>query len=118
VSSARRSRATWEPGVEWTQPDIEAVVDEIDAETIVVDAVSFMHEQSETLAELDDELRERVEERGIHFHRVPIPYLASPFIGVLADLVKAAIEPAEATIALHQCRCKPTPGTVCTNARD
>lgn len=106
------------PGVEWTQPDIEAVVDEIDAERIVVDAVSFIHEQSETLAELDDELRERVEERGIGFHRVPIPYLAPDFVSTLADLVEAAIEPSEARVALHPCRCKPTQGTICTNARD
>ncbi|MFT8131113.1 ferrochelatase, partial [Salmonella enterica] len=51
------------PEVRWTQPDIEKVIEEVSAERIVVDAVSFMHEQSETLAELDGDLREEAEER-------------------------------------------------------
>ncbi|MQA90640.1 MAG: ferrochelatase [Gemmatimonas sp.] len=106
------------PGVQWTQPNIEKVVSEIGAERIVVDPVSFMHEQSETLAELDVELREEVEERGIDFYRVPIPYLAADFIAVLADLVESAcvgLADASRDVRLHQCRCKPTAGTLCTN---
>jgi len=107
------------PGVQWTQPDIEKVVEEIDADHIVVDPVSFMHEQSETLAELDDELRSVVEARGIGFHRVPILHVAPTFITLLGDLVEAAVarvrRDAPAPVALHPCRCKPTEGTLCTN---
>lgn len=104
------------PGVLWTQPDVEVVIDSIEATRVIVDPVSFMHEQSETLAELDGELRERAEERGLEFHRVPIPYLAPDFVTMLADLVESAIDPGFATsVALQQCRCKPTRGTLCTN---
>ncbi|MDR0787479.1 MAG: ferrochelatase [Gemmatimonadota bacterium] len=104
------------PGVQWTQPDIEAVIDSVDARRVIVDPVSFMHEQSETLAELDDDLRERAEERGLEYFRVPIPYLASDFVTMMADLVLSAVSPeAEGSVQLHQCRCKPTKGTVCLN---
>ncbi|MEX2570487.1 MAG: ferrochelatase [Gemmatimonadota bacterium] len=110
------------PGVEWTQPDIERVIDDVDAKRVVVDAVSFMHEQSETLAELDDELREHAEARGLEFFRVPIPYRAAAFVSLLGDLVEEAVKgpsrPGGGDDAmLLQCRCKPTPGTFCTNAR-
>jgi protoporphyrin/coproporphyrin ferrochelatase len=105
--------------LEWTQPDVEKVVGEIDADRIVVDPVSFMHEQSETLAELDHELKEEAEERGLGFHRVMIGYAAPEFIGVLADLaepflgVAPAAGPAPA-MPWQECRCKP--GAVCVNA--
>src|SRR5690606_2572616 len=79
------------PGVRWTQPDIETVVGEIDAARIVVDPVPVMHEQSEALAELDGELREFAEGRGLEFFRVPIPHLAPEFIRVLGDLVESAV---------------------------
>jgi protoporphyrin/coproporphyrin ferrochelatase len=112
------------PGIEWTQPDVEKVIESIEAERVVVDAVSFMHEQSETLAELDHELREEAEERGLGFFRVPIPHVDAGFVGLLADLVEevalpVAGEPAEGCrhVPLFQCRCKPTAGTVCTNGR-
>jgi protoporphyrin/coproporphyrin ferrochelatase len=109
--------------IDWTQPDVEKVIAEIDAERVVVDAVSFMHEQSETLAELDHELREEAEERGLGFFRVPIPHAAPEFIAVLADLVEpflgdeaAATEPQApaAGTPWQACRCKP--GSFCLNA--
>jgi protoporphyrin/coproporphyrin ferrochelatase len=113
------------PGVAWTQPDVDRVIAEIDAKRVVVDAVSFMHEQSETLAELDHELRGEAEERGLEFFRVPIPHAAPEFIGVMADLVEAVALPdgppvesfphAERGFPLKQCQCKPTPHTCCTN---
>lgn len=119
------------PGVVWTQPDIETVIAEIDAERVIVDPISFMHEQSETLAELDHELREEAEERGLGFYRVPIDHVQPDFITCLADLVEAVLpnelggqagnESGAAggkleRIELGQCRCKPTVGTVCTNS--
>ena len=111
------------PGVEWTQPDIDKVIEEIDADRVVVDAVSFMHEQSETLAELDDDLRAQAEARGLEFYRVPIPHAAPDFIALLADLVEGVVSPgrrirtsaSSEPVTLYPCRCKPTGGTFCTN---
>jgi protoporphyrin/coproporphyrin ferrochelatase len=109
--------------IDWTQPDVEKVIEEIDADRVVVDAVSFMHEQSETLAELDHELREEAEERGLGFFRVPIPHADPAFIQVLSDLVEPFFEldpearPAGPVAGQPwlPCRCKP--GANCLNAR-
>jgi protoporphyrin/coproporphyrin ferrochelatase len=97
--------------IEWTEPNIEQVIDTIDADRIVVDAASFMHEQSETLSELDIELRSRTEGRGIAFHRVPVPHDSPAFIGMLADLVTSVVEQPPALLA---CKCRP--GAMCLNA--
>jgi len=103
------------PGVEWPQPDITQVIASIDAAAVLVDPVSFMHEQSETLAELDHELRELAEGRGLAFHRVMIPHRAPAFIDVLADLVAPFLTDPPAPSALKSCRCRPTAGTFCLN---
>ena len=103
--------------IEWTQPEIDHVIKRSDASKIVLESVSFMHEQSETLAELDVELREVAEEAGKEFFRVPIPFDRPAFAKVLADLVEpfiAEIDPAY--YQFRQCSCKPTPGTFCLNA--
>jgi protoporphyrin/coproporphyrin ferrochelatase len=110
--------------IDWTQPDVDEVIEKIDADRVVVDAVSFMHEQSETLAELDHELREEAEGRGLGFFRVPIPHADAAFIAVLADLVEPFLAgdvgsgtvPREsvAGVPWHGCRCKA--GAACLNA--
>jgi ferrochelatase len=106
--------------VEWTQPDVERVIEEIDADSVIVDPVSFMHEQSETLAELDHELRGTAEARGLGFHRVPIHYAAQEFISFLADLTvpfldgSAPAAPAGSDRPWGECRCRP--GAHCLNA--
>lgn len=110
--------------IDWTQPDVEKVIAEIDADRVIVDAVSFMHEQSETLAELDHELREEAEERGLGFFRVPIPHAAPQFVNVMADLVEPFITEDVAPGSLPRepitgrpwqgCRCKA--GACCLNA--
>jgi ferrochelatase len=99
------------PEVRWTQPDTEVVVREIDADTIVVDAVSFMHEQSETLAELDIAMRAVAEGRGLGYVRVPIPHDAPEFPALLADLVMP-----ELLDGFSPCRCVPDRGVLCLNA--
>jgi ferrochelatase len=113
--------------VEWTQPEVDRVVEEADADTVVVDAMSFMHEQSETLSELDLELREVAEGEGREFHRVPIPHDDPTFIEVLADLVVLAARrgraaPAAGSIVyeppVRGCACRPTGDTVCLNVED
>ncbi|CAN5682886.1 ferrochelatase [soil metagenome] len=108
------------PDVLWTQPDVDRLVAEIDADRIVVEPVSFMHEQSETLAELDHELREEAEERGLGFHRVPIRHAAPAFIRLLAGVVDQVLSGDPGGISaertLRPCRCKPTDNTVCVAA--
>lgn len=77
--------------VAWTQPDVEKVIEEIDADHVVVVPIAFMHEQSETLAELDHELREEAEARGLGFHRVAVPHDDPRLAALLADLVEPLI---------------------------
>jgi ferrochelatase len=106
--------------IEWTQPDVGRVIAEIDADHVVIDPVSFMHEQSETLAELDHELRGTAEARGLAFHRVPIHHAAPEFISFLADLTVPFLGSAVPESAAgsdrpwSECRCKP--GAYCLNA--
>jgi ferrochelatase len=102
------------PGVEWTKPDIEEVVATIEADGIVVDAVAFMHEQSESLAELDHDLREDAEARGLKFYRVPIPFDDPRLAQVLADLVEPLVQDGMQG-ALRPCRCRDEPGVWCLN---
>jgi len=103
--------------IAWTEPAVENVVDRIEAERLVVVAPSFMHEQSETLAELDHDLRERVEARGMGFHRVPVPHDHPRFLNVLADLVEARLgEPVAAGgVELRRCICRGGGNARCTN---
>jgi ferrochelatase len=102
------------PGVQWTQPDVEHVVETIDADAIVVDAVAFLHEQSESLAELDHDLREDAESRGLKFYRVPIPFDDPRVAQVLADLVEPILDVA-GQADLRPCRCREEPGVWCLN---
>ena len=104
------------PGVEWTQPDVEAVIEKIDADGVVVDAVAFLHEQSESLAELDHDLREDAEERGLKFYRVPIPFDDPRIAEVLADLVEPLVRDGMQS-DLRPCRCRERPGVYCLNNR-
>lgn len=105
------------PDVAWTEPDVEDVVERIEADRIVVDAPSFMHEQSETLAELDHDLREEAEARGLGFVRVPVPHDDPRFAGVLADLVEAVLPDRRSPLRnLERCRCRTSRATRCLNA--
>lgn len=101
--------------IEWTQPDNEDRIDGLDETHLVVVPISFMHEQSETLAELDGELREYIEEKGKVLHRVPVPHDDPGFIDFLAGLVDVLVDPNHPDAALSTCRCSGVPGTVCTN---
>ncbi|MFV2006613.1 MAG: ferrochelatase [Longimicrobiales bacterium] len=104
--------------VEWTQPDTESVIKEVEAKRVVVVAVSFMHEQSETLSELDIELRQEAEQVGLEFYRVPIPHDSARFTGLLADLVMNALraEPVMGPLGMKRCLCRGRPDTFCLNA--
>lgn len=106
--------------IEWTAPEVDTVIREVDVARVIVDAVSFMHEQSETLAELDGELRGIAEEVGLEFHRIPIPYDNPAFAELLADLVEDVIrpEPIMGELGLRRCLCRATPSTFCLNASE
>lgn len=103
------------PGVKWTEPDVEKVIDRVDADVVIVDGVAFMHEQSETLAELDHDLREAAEARGLKFYRVPTPWNDPRLQVVLADLCEPLIAEMTAETALYPCLCREQPGTYCLN---
>jgi ferrochelatase len=103
--------------IPWTEPELEDLVDELDAQRVVVDPISFLHEQSETLSELDDELAETAAEVGLDFHRVPIPHDDERVPALLADLIEpllAGFDPGY--YQLRQCQCRDRPGTMCLNA--
>ncbi len=102
--------------IEWTPPDIETAVERLPGiAKILVDAVSFMHEQSETLMELDVDLAGHAAALGREFRRVPIPHDDGAFAEVLADLALAALgHDLPALPPRTSCRCRP--GTaVCFN---
>jgi len=103
-------------GIAWTQPDNEDRIREAPEKRLVVVPISFMHEQSETLAELDHELRVFAEGLGKEFYRVPVPHDAEEFIVFLADLVDASMgDPEHAGVLRAGCRCAPLDGVRCTN---
>ena len=106
--------------IAWTAPEIATVIRGVDAARVIVDAVSFMHEQSETLAELDVELREIAEEAGLEFHRIPIPHDEGIFAALLADLVEDVLrpEPIMGELGLRRCLCRASTTTFCLNAAD
>ncbi|MFC3959310.1 ferrochelatase [Halovivax cerinus] len=106
-------------GIEWTAPETEEVVENLgdEADRVVVEPMSFMHEQSETLAELDVDLAEDAADVGLDLYRVPIPHDDPRFADLLADLLEpfcAGFDPAY--YQLRQCECRPEPGTYCLNA--
>lgn len=104
-------------GVEWTEPSIETVIEETEASRVVVEPVSFIHEQSETLSELDIDLREDAQERGIEFHRVPVPHDDSRFKNVFADLLEPFLADIPPDVFnLHRCQCRGTENAFCLNA--
>lgn len=103
-------------GILWTQPDNEARISALLERRLVIVPIAFMHEQSETLAELDVDLREHVEAQGKEYHRVPVPHDDPRFVRYLADLVTrvAGADPS-ADAVLAPCRCATLPGIWCTN---
>ena len=102
--------------VDWTRPDNEVRIREAPERRLVVVPISFMHEQSETLAELDLELRAYTEGLGKQFHRVPVPHDDPRFAHLLADLVTEALAPvARKAPILTSCGCRRGQGTWCTN---
>jgi ferrochelatase len=101
--------------IEWTEPSMEKVVERLDGRRVVMVAPSFMHEQSETLAELDRDVRALLEARGLALHRVPIPHDDPRFVGVLADLVESRVSDDPRRVEWRHCVCRGRSGARCTN---
>jgi ferrochelatase len=101
-------------GIAWTEPGNELHLPTVRAKQLVVEPISFVHEQSETLAELDIDFREEVEALGMTMHRVPTPSDHARLAGILGDLLEPFLRgESPSTAGLHSCRC--SPGAVCTN---
>ena len=103
-------------GVEWTEPSNGALMATIDSRDVVVVPVSFIHEQSETLYELDVELREMAEARGVGFHRVATPFEHPAISGVLADLVLEALDRRDNGL-MARCACQGVDQGFCASSR-
>jgi protoporphyrin/coproporphyrin ferrochelatase len=103
-------------GILWTQPDNEVRISALRERRLVIVPIAFMHEQSETLAELDVDLREHVEGQRKEYHRVPVPHDDPRFVRYLADLVTSvAGADSSADAVLAHCRCAGLPWAMCTN---
>lgn len=80
--------------LEWIGPATEAEVRRAGADRValVLAPVAFVSEHSETLVELDRELRHVAEAAGVaSFHRVPTVDAGTAFIGGLARLVRETL---------------------------
>ena len=95
--------------IAWTRPGIEAALADLPGVSrVLVDPISFVHEQSETLMELDVELAEEAGALGLEFRRVAVPYDDETFAEVLADLALAALGDEISTLPPRTaCRCRP-----------
>lgn len=103
--------------IPWTEPETEDVVESLDVSNVVVEPVSFLHEQSETLSELDVELVEDAIGDGQTLYRVPIPHDDERIDDLLADLVEPLVADFDpGYYQLRQCQCRDEPGTYCLNA--
>jgi len=103
--------------IPWTEPDVEDAIETVEADRVVVEPISFMHEQSETLSELDDELAEEAAEIGLDFYRVPVPHDDDRFRDVLADLVEPFVGGFDpGYYQFRQCECADSTNAMCLNA--
>lgn len=103
--------------IPWTEPDVETALESVDANRVVVEPMSFLHEQSETLHELDVELKAAAEAMGLDFYRVPVPHDDPRLASVISDLVEPFL--ADFDPGYHQlrpCQCRDRAGTYCLNA--
>ncbi|MFB6093561.1 MAG: ferrochelatase [Halanaeroarchaeum sp.] len=103
--------------IPWTEPDVETAIETVAADRVVVEPASFLHEQSETLSELDDDLAAEAAAAGLDFHRVPVPHDEPRLPGIMADLIEPFVADFDPEYyQLRQCRCRDEPGTYCLNA--
>lgn len=82
------------PHVPWLEPDINDVIDELEARSaVVVVPIGFVTDHVEVVWDLDTEAKETAENKGLAFVRVATSGSDDRFIGALADLVQEAVTP-------------------------
>lgn len=84
----------------WLGPDVLEVVEDLaesGEKALVVQSIGFVADHLEVLYDLDIEVREAAEARGVSYARTPMPNADPDFVGVLADLVEERMpsEPGE-----------------------
>lgn len=75
----------------WLGPDVLDVVADLaesGEKALVVQAIGFVADHLEVLYDLDIEVREAAESRGMTYARTPMPNVDPDFVAVLADLVE------------------------------
>ena len=103
--------------IPWTEPDIETALASVEADRVVVEPMSFLHEQSETLHELDIDLKADAEAHGLDFHRVPVPHDDPRLATIVADLLEPFLADFDPSYhQLRHCQCREEPNTYCLNA--
>ncbi|MDZ7729876.1 MAG: ferrochelatase [Natrialbaceae archaeon] len=105
--------------IEWTEPEVESLISSLPEtiERVVVEPTSFIHEQSETLSELDIDLAADADAAGLDFYRVPVPHDDPRFGQLFADLIEPFVAGFEPNYhQLRPCQCRAKPGTYCLNA--
>ena len=98
--------------LEWIKPSTEDEVKRAGAERVplVLAPISFVSEHSETLVELDIELRETAQHAGVPaYFRAPTVSASDTFIDGMATLVRAALAGQLRACPLHQGHACPQP---------
>ncbi len=77
----------------WLEPSLEDVIKEHAKKAIILLPLSFVCENSETVVELDMDMKNLAKENGNNFfERIATPYIDDAFIDSLADKVVAKIQ--------------------------
>ena len=100
--------------IAWTQPDNQTLLPTVDARRVVVVPISFVHEQSETLVELDRDLAALASSAGLDFHRVGVPHSHAGLIALFVELIEGALR-GSADRFLGRCGCRPGEDTWCAS---
>ena len=100
--------------IAWTQPDNQTLLPTVDARRVVVVPISFVHEQSETLVELDRDLAALASSAGLEFHRVGVPHSHAGLIALFVELIEGALGGSPDGF-LHRCACRPGKDTWCAS---
>ena len=98
--------------IAWTQPDNQTLLPTVDARRVVVVPISFVHEQSETLVELDRDLAALASSAGLDFHRVGVPHSHAELIALFVELIEGVLA-GSPDGSLRRCSCRPGEDSWC-----
>jgi len=108
-------------GGRWTEPTLQTVVNSLSGARVVVVPIDTMVDGLATLWGLDHELASVAGDKGdkgMDFHRTPLPHATARFSEILADLVEDLLrpEPIMGDLNLRRCLCRGTSTAFCLNA--